>query len=342
MLLLTVDQKKKLAELGEREFIRVDDALDYIRAHRPEDPVVFIKKGEYYEKLFVDVPGVTLIGEEREGTILTYNDNSGKEGLGTAGCQSIKVEPEATDFAACNLTIRNHYNIWRGMREKVVGTQSVALQLTADRCVLYHCDLRSLHDTLLAQTGRHYFKNCFIMGDVDFIFGRAQSVFEGCEIFSSDARHRHDIWGGKGYICAPDTPLEFDYGYLFANCRMTSDVQVPHSVHLGRSRGPHAAAAFIGCELGGHISVEGFTWMGKEERRYYPMNARFAEYGSTGPGAVQYRSPYRNLLTEEEAAPYTKENVWGCHSGSYDAPYDGEAALRRLQGFAAELLGERG
>lgn len=338
MFLLTVDQKKKLADLGEHEFIRVDDALDFIRAHRPEEPVIFIKKGEYYEKLFIDLPGITLVGEDREGTILTYNDNSGKEGLGTAGCQSVLIEPQAVGFAACNLTFRNHYNIWKGMREKVVGTQSVAVQVTADKCVFDRCDFRSLHDTLLAQTGRHYFKECFIMGDVDFIFGRAQSVFEECEIFSSDARHRHDIWGGKGYLCAPDTPLEFDYGYLFSRCRMTSDVQVRHSVHLGRSRGPHAAAAFIGCELGEHISVEGFTWMGKEERRYYPMNARFAEYGSTGPGAVQFPSPYRNILTEEQAAHYTRENVWGENSGCYPDRFDGAAALQKLRETAAQLL----
>jgi hypothetical protein len=71
--------------------------------------------------------------------------------------------------------------------------------------------------------------------------------------------------------------------------------------------------------------------MGKEDRRYYPMDARFAEYGSTGPGAVAASSPYRNIISEEQARRYTKENVWGENSGFYPDAYDGAAQLRALR-----------
>ena len=88
---LVVDQKRKLRDLKEREFIRVDDALDYIRQHPDEQHpwTVWIQPGEYYEKLNIDIPNLTLIGADRKTTILTYNDYAAKldpetgEALGT-------------------------------------------------------------------------------------------------------------------------------------------------------------------------------------------------------------------------------------------------------------------
>ena len=174
-----------------------------------------------------------------------------------------------------------------------------------------------------------------------FILGGSQSVLEDCELFTTDARNRMEKWGNKGYVCAPNTPAEFEYGYLFDHCKLTSDVPWPYMVYLGRCYGEHAAAAFIRCDLGPHIRIEGFTWMGKEEKRYYPMNARFAEFGSTGEGAVKYPSPYRNIITQEEASRYTPENVWGPNGGCYPDHFAGFAQLRELKDAAEKAAGMR-
>jgi len=55
--------------------------------------------------------------------------------------------------------------------------------------------------------------NCKIIGDTDFIFGGATAVFENCEIVSTPK---------GGYVTAASTDLE-NYGFLFLNCRLTSD-----------------------------------------------------------------------------------------------------------------------
>ncbi|KAE9617180.1 putative pectinesterase [Lupinus albus] len=44
-------------------------------------------------------------------------------------------------------------------------------------------------DTLLDSDGRHYFKNCYIQGEVYFIFGRGQSYYEGQGVIE-DRRQR--------------------------------------------------------------------------------------------------------------------------------------------------------
>jgi len=55
---------------------------------------------------------------------------------------------------------------------------AVAATICGDKSAIYHCGFLGYQDTLWDRTGRHYFKNCYIQGDVDFIFGEAQSFYE--------------------------------------------------------------------------------------------------------------------------------------------------------------------
>jgi pectinesterase len=74
------------------------------------------------------------------------------------------------------------------------------------------------------------------------------------------------------------------------------------------------AATFLHCWMDGHITPEGWTAMGYKLPSGYQMylqagDARFAEYGSTGPGAR--RHPGRRVLTPFEARAYTRAAVFG-------------------------------
>ena len=87
---------------------------------------------------------------------------------------------------------------------------------------------------------KQHFKNCFIEGDIDFIFGGASVLFEDCTLFSHDmiAEYRlHKMidctdndWDAiqssalRGYVCAPSTVEGLEYGYLFLNCQFTSSI----------------------------------------------------------------------------------------------------------------------
>lgn len=58
------------------------------------------------------------------------------------------------------------------------GDQAVALRISGDRCAFYGCRLLGYQDTVLDESGKHYFSNCFIEGAIDFICGDGQSVYE--------------------------------------------------------------------------------------------------------------------------------------------------------------------
>lgn len=59
-----------------------------------------------------------------------------------------------------------------------VGGQAVALRIGGDQAAFYNCGFYGAQDTLYDDHGRHYFKDCFIQGSIDFIFGNARSLYE--------------------------------------------------------------------------------------------------------------------------------------------------------------------
>ena len=144
--------------------------------------------------------------------------------------------------------------------------------------------LRGRQDTLLLDTPSYadvshvHLRRCLIEGDVDFIYGRATALLAECEIRSV----------GPGFVTAPSTARENPRGFLMLGCRLTADDGVPAgSVSLGRAWHPGGKldavgqAWFVGCDLGEHIAAEPWADMGGFSWR----DARFAEHGSTGPGA---------------------------------------------------------
>lgn len=60
------------------------------------------------------------------------------------------------------------------------GKQAVALRVSADNAAFVGCNFLGAQDTLYDHLGRHYYRDCYIEGSVDFIFGNALSLYEVC------------------------------------------------------------------------------------------------------------------------------------------------------------------
>ena len=137
--------------------------------------------------------------------------------------------------------------------------------------------LLGIQDTLELFTGRQYFENTFISGYTDFVFGTNNTTyFKNCTIHVIDTVK--DDQGTAGYITAfkGSNKGESDaitYGAIFDGCKFTADEGVTEGcTAIGRPWGAYAAVAVINSELGGHISVKGFT--GAKNERYVSMNAK--------------------------------------------------------------------
>lgn len=284
-----------VAQNGSGDFAKVQDAIDAVPDLRANETVIFIKKGIYKEKLIL--PGtktnVTFIGEDVNHTILTYDDFASKknrfgENMGTSGSSSFFIFGDG--FTAKNITFENSSG--------PVG-QAVAVRIDGDKVAFENCRFLGFQDTLYphGESSRQYYKNCYIEGTTDFIFGWSVAVFDNCEIFSKK---------GGSYITAASTKENAAYGFVFINCKLTGDAP-ENSVYLGRPWRPHAQTVFIDCFMDKHIKKEGWHNWNKPEAE---KTTFYAEYQSSGPSAnADSRVKWSHQLTKEDLNHYSLEKI---------------------------------
>lgn len=280
---------------GDGDFTTVQKAIDAVPDFRKNTTTIFIKNGIYKEKLVLPASKnqVTFIGESVEKTIITNDDYASKlnrfgEEMGTTGSSGFFVF--GNDFTAENITFENSAG--------PVG-QAVAVRVDGDRICFNNCRFLGFQDTLYphGENSRQYYKNCYIEGTVDFIFGWSTAVFEDCEIFCKSA----------GYVTAASTLEESAFGFVFFRCKITGSAPA-RSVYLGRPWRPFSKTAFIECELGDIVKEEGWHNWGKKEAE---ETATYVEYKNTGAGATpQKRVPWSFQLTLEERANYSLEKIF--------------------------------
>ncbi|MFL9831221.1 pectinesterase family protein [Flavobacterium sp. ST-87] len=295
---LNLDKKMTVAQDGSGDFKTVQEAIDAAETDKGSVEI-YIKNGIYKEKLVIpsSKSRLILVGEDKEKTIITNDDYSGKpnpnskRNFGTSDSYTLLVR--ANDVTIENVTIENSW---------CDKGQAVSLCAKGERFIIRNANILGCQDTLLTDGDGYYqyYENCYIEGTTDFIFGSAVAVFENCVINSKK----------DSYITAASTPENLEFGYVFINCKLIADAGVT-KVFLGRPWRPYAKTVFIKSKLGDHILPEGWNpW--KDER--YPdkdKTAFYAEYKNKGKGAkTNKRVSWSHQLTKTEAAKYTLKNIF--------------------------------
>jgi len=293
----TLEKKPPLeivvAQDGSGDYTTVQAAFDAVPSNYTAPVTVFVKSGVYKEKLLLYPAqvNVTLLGEDRDTTILTHDDYSGRvldDGtvLGTSTSYSVAIS--ADDFTARNITFQNTSQ----------AAQAVALRTYGDRMTFYHCNMLGYQDTYYTWgPGRVYNIDCYIEGTVDFIFGRSIAVFDHCIINSKR----------NSPVTAASTEENYQFGYVFRDCIFIADPGITRA-QLGRPWRPFARTVMLDCDLGAHIEPAGWLeWAGNENH----LTCYYAEYNCSGPGYVpESRVTWSHQLTDEEAAEYTLDNIF--------------------------------
>ena len=288
-----------VARDGSCEFRNVDDAIEVCRAFMDYHKVIFVKKGVYKEKLIIPswLTNIEICGEDRDNTIITYDDHAnihepskgGDRILTTFRTYTLKIEGQ--DITLKNITIEN--NAAR------LG-QAVALHTEGDRLLFINCRFLGNQDTVYTGVSgtRLYFKDCYIEGTTDFIFGASTAWFENCDIFCKI----------NSYITAASTTKDVKYGYVFNNCHV-SVAEGVDKMFLGRPWRPYAYTLFMNCDLPAGINLAGWhNWNNKDNE----TTARYFEYNNRGEGAAtKTRVEWAKQLTKKEAEKITVSEVMG-------------------------------
>lgn len=261
-----------VAKDGSGDVFTIQEAIDLVPDYRKEKETrILVREGTYNEKLIIPASkqSVSLLGQGN--VVITGNDYAQKlnrmgEAMGTSGSSTCYIY--GNDFYAENITFENT----AGM----VG-QAVAAMVDSDRAIFYRCRFLGNQDTLYPYGKEHnvrqYYRECYIEGTVDYIFGWwASAYFDHCTIHS-----KRD----KGYIAAPATPEGATHGFVFAHCHLTADEGV-ENVYLGRPWRPYGQAVYLYCQMDRCIHPEGWrVWHNKDNLTTPTMG----EYKSRGEGA---------------------------------------------------------
>lgn len=252
----------RVALTGQADFCTVQSALDYVPPGNDRPVTIDIAEGVYHEILHVRAKHqITLHGQGQDKTVIADVNNEKMNG-GTAKRALVGIDA-SHGIVVEDLTIHN--------RTPQGGSQAEALRMqSCDKCRVRRASIRSLQDTLL-WSGRIYAEDCYIEGNVDYIWGTGAAFFERCEIHTA---------GRNGYIVQSRNP-QSSSGYVFVDCRLTSDPGVQGDL-LGRidvGVYPYSQVAFIDCEMGAHIAPVGWQVTGSG----FSSGLRFWEYGSHRP-----------------------------------------------------------
>jgi len=253
--------------------------------------VILVKAGTYHERVYVqrERGNIHVVGEDPEKTVIAFDLNANLPGpdgkpIGTFRTPTVQVDGDGMIWE--NLTIANTAG--------PVG-QALALRVDGDRVAFRNCRFLGWQDTILVSRGRQYFTGCYIEGHVDFIFGGATAYFDHC--------HIHCL--KDGYITAASTPAGQPYGFVFADCRITTADGV--KTFLGRPWRIFAQTIFVRTEMSVGVRTEGWQNWGKPEAE---LTTFYAESGSTGPGAdPASRVAWARPLTAAAVAELSPEKV---------------------------------
>lgn len=304
---------------GNGDYATITEAIQ--AAPYDVETIVTIHQGRYREKVYCDRKAVTLQGMGADQTILCWGDGAYRphaDGRKTGTFRSYTLFLGGERVRVSGMTIENDAG-----DGDAVGQ---GLAVYADAECLWMEDVRLIghQDTLFCAplpaheripggfTGprqlsprrptRQFYRRCDITGDIDFIFGGADAVFDDCVLRSRDRG-----LAVNGYIAAPSGSAD-GLGFVFRRCHMVSPAQ-PGTVFLARPWRSTGRAALLNCRLDGHIKPEGWDdWQDEKNRR----SAYFAEYGSAGAGAsasgsANSRAAWSHALTPSEAEALNRQ-----------------------------------
>jgi len=284
---------------GSGQFRSLQDAIAAAPSGRPGRPwIIHVRPGTYRERLYVqrEKPFLALVGEDAEKTIVTFDLHAnmpGTDGKPIGTFRTATAQIDADDFTAEGLTFENAAG--------PVG-QALAIRVDGDRAAFRNCRFVGWQDTVLLNRGRQYFEGCFVSGHVDFIFGAATAFFDRCTIVA-----RRD-----GYVTAASTPEDQRYGLVFSRCTLRGESPEVRT-YLGRPWRSFAGVVFLATEMSEVVRPEGWHNWNRPDRE---RTARYAEHGTTGPGArPEARVPWARALRAGEAGALTSAAVLGGADG---------------------------
>ncbi|MGM9971725.1 MAG: pectinesterase family protein [Anaeroplasmataceae bacterium] len=296
-------------------FVKITESINDAINNANENDTIILDEGVYNEKIKISKSNITIIGQGKNKTIIANKDWSPKINIDNKEYNTFRTYTLMA--AGDNITIKDLTIQNLSVPSKTYG-QAVALHVIGDNFSLIDSSLLGAQDTLFCgplppnlqlkykgflkedeltnKYSRQFYQNCYIEGDVDFIFGGGTAIFDKC--------HFHSINPEHGFFFAPSHNEDQKYGFTCFNCKFSGVGD--NSMYLGRPWRDYGKVTLIDCEIIGNIiKSEGWNKWNNTNR---DKTARFEEY-NTNIDTSSFVS-WSKHLNSIEAKSYTKEKIF--------------------------------
>ncbi|ESW29166.1 hypothetical protein PHAVU_002G048700 [Phaseolus vulgaris] len=304
-----------VAKDGSGKFKTVTEAVASAPDNGKTRYVIYVKKGTYKENVEIGKKkkNVMLVGDGMDATIITGSLNFID---GTTTFNSATVAAVGDGFIG--------QDIWFQNTAGPEKHQAVALRVGADQSVINRCRIDAFQDTLYAHSNRQFYRDSFITGTVDFIFGNAAVVFQKCNLVA-----RKPMSNQKNMVTAQgrEDPNQ-NTGTSIQQCNLTpsSDLKpVVGSIKtfLGRPWKKYSRTVVMQSTIDNHVDPTGWAEWDAQSKDFL-QTLYYGEYMNSGAGAGTSKRVtwpgYHVIKTAAEASKFTvtqliQGNVWLKNTG---------------------------
>ncbi|XP_048553568.1 probable pectinesterase/pectinesterase inhibitor 58 [Triticum urartu] len=282
---------------GSGNFKTITEALNSVPKKSTARFVIYVKAGEYKEYVTVnkDLANVFMYGDGPTKTRV-IGDKSNKGGFATIATRTFSAE--GNGFICKSMGFVNTAG--------PDGHQAVALHVQGDMSVFFNCRFEGYQDTLYVHANRQFFRNCEVLGTIDFIFGNSAAVFQNCLMTVRKPMESQ----GNMVTAHGRTDPNMPTGIVLQGCKIVPEdalfpVRQTVPSYLGRPWKEYSRTVVMESTIGDLIKPEGWSeWMGD----FGLKTLYYAEYANTGPGAGTSKRvtwPGYRVIGQAEATQFT-------------------------------------
>ncbi|XP_020218007.1 pectinesterase [Cajanus cajan] len=304
-----------VAKDGSGRFKTVAEAVASAPDNGKTRYVIYVKKGTYKENVEIGSKkkNVMLVGDGKDATVITGSLNFID---GTSTFKTATVAAVGDGFIA--------QDIWFQNAAGPEKHQAVALRVGADQSVINRCRIDAYQDTLYAHSNRQFYRDSFITGTIDFIFGNAAVVFQKCNLVA-----RKPMSNQKNMVTAQgrEDPNQ-NTGTSIQQCTLTPSSDLKPVVgsfktYLGRPWKKYSRTVVMQSTLDSHIDPAGWAEWDAQSKDFL-QTLYYGEYMNSGAGGGTSKRVnwpgYHIIKTAAEASKFTvtqliQGNVWLKNTG---------------------------
>lgn len=229
----TAQQRLTVAADGSGDYKTIQGAINSLPDSGKATRIIFIRKGTYREKIYLEKSNIQLEGEDRESTIITFAIARDEWRCGHTddwGVATLNIG--ANDITLKNITITNSFGFdykepktiycaadtsadHKKMLRKDGHQMALRTMNGATRLRAFNCRFRAFGGDTVSpwevENGLWYFKDCIMEGGVDYYCPRGWAWAENCEFITHT---------GPAAIWHDGSKVE-DSKTVLVNCRFT-------------------------------------------------------------------------------------------------------------------------